>query len=280
MRMIARSVPVATVLSAILAVGLRAQSVSDIVEQMYASYERQAERIDNYTLVQTAMGFESRTYFEKEVVDGRPVFSARSESAGGADLNFGLGSDDGAMGNIYDIGPELVEHARYAGSESVGGSSVHVLVIDDLSQVPFAQQPAPDEMEFRARTGRVYVDAEMMIPRRLEFVGDATTPTGVHEVTVQIDQSDIRDVQGLLVPFHTAMQISGLQAMIDPEMQAQLRQMEEELANLPPEQREMMERMMGDQLEQLRQMAAGNADAMSVEVLVSEVLINEGPPSD
>jgi hypothetical protein len=42
----------------------------------------------------------------------------------------------------------------------------------------------------------------------------------------------------------------------------------------------MMERMMGDQLEQLRQMAAGNADAMSVEVVVSEVRINAGPPSE
>jgi hypothetical protein len=42
----------------------------------------------------------------------------------------------------------------------------------------------------------------------------------------------------------------------------------------------MMERMLGDQLEQLRQMAAGTGDAMTVEVTVSDVRVNTGPPSE
>ena len=118
------------------------------------------------------------------------------------------------------------------------------------------------------------------IPRRPEFMEDATTPNGVYEVTVRIDLQDIRDVEGLLIPFHTAMRVSGLQAMIDPEMQAQLQQMESQLEAMSPEQREMMERMMGPQLEQLRQMAAGSGDEMTVDVMVSDVRVNTGPPSD
>jgi hypothetical protein len=74
------------------------------------------------------------------------------------------------------------------------------------------------------------------------------------------------------------MRISGLQAMIDPEMQAQLRQMEQQLAALPADQRQMMERMLGAQLEQLRALASGGGDAMSVDVTVSEVRVNTGPP--
>lgn len=278
-----RSLRITAVTSAIVALtatGALAQSVSDIVEQMYASYERQAASIDNYTLVQTAMGFESTTYFEKEMVDGRPVFKMQSGSTRGANMNFGLGSDDSAMGDIYEIGPELIEHGRYAGRETVGGSSVHVIAIDDLSQLPLGQQTAPEEMEFQAKTGTIYVDAERLIPLRIEFVGDATMQNGVHEVTVRIEQSDVRNVQGLFVPYHTSMQITGLQAMIDPEMQEQLREMEAQLAALPAQQREMMERMLGDQLQQLRQMAAGDGDAMSVEVTVNDVRINTGPPSE
>jgi len=279
MRTIVRSLLVTLAASGSLVAGASAQSVQDIVEQMYDAYEAQAAGIDNYTLIQSAMGMATTSYFEKEIVDGRPVFVMRSGNAQGANMNFGLGSDDGAMGNIYEIGPELIQHARYAGRESLDGTSVHVLQIDDLSQVSMAQAPAGGDMDFQARTGKVFVDADLMIPRRLEFVGDATMPSGVHEVTVQIDQHDVRNIQGLLVPFHTTMQISGLQAMIDPEMQAQLREMEQQLAQLPPQQREMMERMMGDQLEQLRQMAAGNGDSMSVEVEVSDVRVNSGPPS-
>ena len=267
-------------LVALVAGSVSAQSVDDIVQQMYDAYEAQASGIDNYTIVQSAMGMASTSYFEKEVVDGRPVFVMRGGSAQGANMNFGFGSDDGAMGNIYEIGPELIAHARYAGRESIDGASVHVLHIDDLSQVSLAQPPAGGDMDFQARTGTVYVDADMMVPRRIRFVGDATMPSGVHEVSVQIDQHDIRSVEGLLVPFHTTMQVSGLQAMIDPEMQAQLREMEQQLEQLPAQQREMMERMLGDQLEQLRQMAAGTGDAMTVEVQVSDVRINSGPPSE
>jgi hypothetical protein len=68
--------------------------------------------------------------------------------------------------------------------------------------------------------------------------------------------------------------------MIDPETQAQLREMEEQLAALPPEQRQMMERMMGQQLEQLRQMAAGGGDMMSIDMKVSDVRVNSGPPNE
>lgn len=280
MRTIVRRLQATLILTALVAPGISGQSVADVVQQMYDAYEAQASGVDNYTLVQSAMGIASTSYFEKQIVDGRPIFVMSGGSMQGANLSFGLGSDDGAMGSIYEIGPELIEHGRYAGSESIDGTPVHVLQIDDLSQVSLAQQPAAGEMEFQARTGTVYVDADLMIPLRLRFVGDATMPTGVNEVTVQIDQSDVRDVEGLLVPFHTTMQISGLQAMIDPEMQAQLQQMEQQLAQLPAQQREMMERMMGDQLEQLRQMASGEGDSMSVEVTVSDVRVNAGPPSE
>lgn len=275
------ALPAATLaLASLLAGAASAQSVSDVVDQMYASYERQAANVDNYTLVQSVMGFETTSYFEKETVDGHSIFRMKNGSSGGDNFNFSLGGDDTGLGDVYAIGPELVEHARYAGREQVGDATTHVLAIDDLSQVSLAQQSTPQDMDFTAKTGRIYVDTETSIPRRLVFTGDAETPSGPHEVTVTIDMLDVRNVSGLLIPHRTAMQITGLQAMIDPETQAQLREMEQQLAALPPEQREMMERMLGQQLEQLRQMASGGADMMSIDVTVTDVRVNSGPPSE
>ena len=261
-----------------IAGGVSAQSVSQVVEEMYAAFERQAASVDNYTLVQNVMGIESTSYYEKEMVDGRPVFKMRSGSAQGANFNIGLGADDDGMGDIYAMGPELIEHARYAGREQIDGTGVHVLAIDDLSELNLAQPDAPGDMDFEARTGRVFIDADRLIMRRMEFTGEAMTPQGASEVTVSIDLEDVRNVQGLLIPHRTAMRISGLQAMIDPEMQAQLREMEQQLAALPADQRQMMERMLGAQLEQLRALASGGGDAMSVDVTISEVRVNTGPP--
>jgi hypothetical protein len=272
-----RSIATALALVALVAGGASAQSVSSVVEGMYDSYERQVADIDDYTLVQTVMGIEASSYFEKEMVDGHAVFRLRNGSAQSGNFNFGLGGDDSGMGDVYSFGPELIEHARYAGREQIDGTAVHVLAVDDLSDLAIAQS-TPDEMEFQPKTGRIYIDADRMIPRRMEFVGDATTPNGQHEVTVSIDLQDVRNVQGMFVPFRTAMRITGMQAMIDPETQAQLREMEEQLAALPPEQRQMMERMVGPQLDQLRQMMAGNGDAMSIDVTVSDVRVNTGPP--
>ncbi len=120
----------------------------------------------------------------------------------------------------------------------------------------------------------------MMVPRRIEFIGDAQTANGSAEITMRMDMQDFRTVEGLVVPYRTVMQFDGFQSMLDPETLAQLEQMEQQLANLPPEQREMMERMLGPQMDQIRQMMAGDGGPMTTEVTVSDVRINSGPPGE
>lgn len=275
-----RGISTCFALLALAPVIVAAQSVEDVVEQMYEAYERQAASIDNYSLSQSMMGFETVSYFEKETVDGRPVFRLRNASAGG--LSPSLGDENVGHGDVYLFGPELVEHGRYEGREQIEGREVHVLAIDDLSELDIAQPEAPEDMEFQARSGRLYIDTEMMVPRRMEFTGDAMTPNGEQELTMRMDMMDIRDVQGLLIPHRTVMNVQGLEAMIDPEMQAQLEEMEEQLAALPPDQREMMERMLGPQMEQIRQMMSGAAsgEGLTTEITVTDVRVNEGPPNE
>ena len=55
-----------------------AQNPGDIVTQLLAEYERRTEGVDDYTLIQAVMGTETVSYFEKEMVDGRPLFRLRT----------------------------------------------------------------------------------------------------------------------------------------------------------------------------------------------------------
>lgn len=275
-----RGFSAALVSTVILATGASAQSVQDVIDGMYAAYERQSQGIDDYTLVQTAMGIETASYFEKEMVGGRPIFRLRSSGTNG--VTFGLGGEDTGQGDVYLFGPQVVEHGRYAGREQIDGNAVHVIAVDDASRLDFAQPPSGDEMEFTAKSFRLFIDVEASVPRRMEFVGDARTPDGAEELTIRVDLTDIRDVSGMLIPHRTVVQIDGIQGMIDPEMQAQLAEMERQLAALPADQRQMMERMLGPQMEQIRAMMGGAASGggMNIEVTVSEVRVNTGPPRE
>ncbi len=270
----ARAVTTAFALLATLCATLDAQSVSDIVERMYDSYERQAQRVDNYQLVQSMMGIETTSYFEKQVVNGRPVFRMVDGDMGG--LNFSLGDEEAGVGDFFLWGEELKEHGRYGGTEQIGASTVHVLIVDDLSALDIEQPSTPDEMQFEPKTARLYVDERMMVPRRMEFSGDAITDRGPAEVRVRVDLDNYLPIEGLLIPYQTTVRIEGLGAALDDETRAQLQEMERQLADLPPDQREMMERMLGPQMEQIRQMMAGGGDAMTMEIRVVDVAINAG----
>ena len=116
------------------------------------------------------------------------------------------------------------------------------------------------------------------MPRRMVFEGELQNDQGVHAVTMTMDLQDYREHSGMLFAYRTIMTIEGLGAAIDDEARAQFEQMERELENMPPEQRRMVETMMADQLEQFRAMMAGDDNGMVMEVAVSEVRVNAGPP--
>ncbi|HET9949621.1 MAG TPA: hypothetical protein VFQ22_11910, partial [Longimicrobiales bacterium] len=234
--------------------------------------------VNDYTLVQNVMGFETVNYFEKELVGGRPVFRLRNAST--TEFSFSLGEEGVGVGDIFLFGQDLVDHGRYAGREQIDGAEVHVIAVDDASTLEMAQPGPAEEVQFTPRTARFFVDAEAMVPRRIEFTGDAQTDDGPRPISMRMDMQDLQNHEGLVIPHRSVVRIDGLGALMDPEALEQLRQMEEQLAQMPPEQREMLERMMGPQLEQLRNMMSGQGDgSMTFEVTVSDVRVNAGPPS-
>lgn len=270
-----RILPVAGLLVALSASLASAQTSTEIVDRMLETFESGAASVENYLVVQEVMGFESEMYFEKEIREGRPVFQLRSSSTGGfaSDLDDDLGYTD-----VYAAAPELKEHSRYGGTEQVDGSEVHVLIIDDLAALDLAPTTTPEDTEFHPRNGRIYVDSELWVPRRMEFVGDLDTGGELVEVTSVIDLQDYRDDEGMLLPYRTVVRMDGLGAAIDPEMRAELEDLQRQLAELPEEQRAMVEQMFAGRMEQMEALLEAENGGMTVEMTVLEVRVNEGPP--
>lgn len=253
-----------------------AQSAADIVERMLSEYASRVADVDNYTLVQQTMGFETISYFEKEMVDGRPVFMSRtSVTAAGVSTEV---SEDSGLDDVYAIGEELGRRGRYGGVQRVNDYDLHVIEVSDFSGLDFGEDLAPDS-EFQPKSGTFYLDVDTYVPRRVEFVGSLTNEQGVHDITSIIEMGDYREVQSMLVPYRTVITLEGLGAAIDAETRAQFEEMQRELENLPPEQRAMVEQMMAGQLEQFRSMMAGEDQPMTFQVLVTDVRVNQGPPT-
>ena len=278
MSRIVRAVSASLLLCVLVAPRVAGQSVADVVNQMYDSYERQAQGVDNYTLTQRAMGVDIVNYFEKEMVDGHPVFKVKSSGMQG--FSFGMGDQDVGQGDIFVLGPQLIDHGQYSGTEQIDGRTVHVISVDDVSELGLSAPAGAEDLKFKPRSGRFYIDQEMLVPRRMEFEGDATTDTGTHQVTMQMNLLDYQNDGGLLIPHRAVMQISGLSAMVDDDMRKQFEDMQAQLAALPPDQRAQMERMLGPQMEQIKKMMSGDGDGMTVEVTVTDVSVNTGPPSN
>lgn len=250
------------------------QDASEIIDRMLAEYEARAEGIDDYTVVQSFMGFEATSYFVKQMRDGRPVFELQSVATDADEME---DPGPGSLDDIYAVGDDFKENAEYVGRETVDGSDTHVLDITDLENTELGQQIGQDS-EFRPVSGRFFIDAELYVPRRMVLDGELTNEDGVHDVTMTMDMEDYREHEGLLLAHRTVMTVEGLGAALDEEARAQFEEMERELAEMSPEQRRMVESMMSDQLDQFRAMMSGEDEPMVVEVQVSQVRVNAGPP--
>lgn len=251
----------------------QAQSASEIIDRMMSEYAQRAEGIDNYTIVQDAMGMTMRSYFVKEMVDGNPIFRMQSTTAAGVTTGNPAGTD---MDDFYAMADAVKERATYEGRRTIDGTDLHELRISDLSGLGFGETDTGD-MDFRPVSGSIFLDVETYAPRRFEMEGEMTNDEGVHEVTSIVSMDDYREIEGMLFPFATTVTMDGLGAAIDDDMRAQFEEMKRELDNMPEAQRRMVESMMADRFPEFEAMMSGEASGMSFAMTVREVLVNQGP---
>lgn len=255
---------------------MRAQSGADILDRVLMEYERRTAGIDNYTLIQETMGVETVSYFERVEVDGRSVFRLRRAGAAGVMVTE-TESEDAGFDEFYAVLPQMMGHAVYDRRDAVDGHAVHVVVVNDLEEIDFGPGSAGGDSDFQAERGTFFIDADEWVVRRMVFEGKMMAQGEFHDVTSTADFRDFREVGGMPYPFQMVVSMQGLGEAMGPEVRAQLEEMKQQLDELPPAQRKMMEEMIRSQLSQFDTMV-GEEGAMTVEIRVVDLKVNSGPP--
>jgi len=145
-------------LSAVLAPAATAQSAREIIQTAIDRYEQRMSGVENYTVVQDVMGFQSTSYYEKRTIDGRSVFKLID--------SYGDDSQDD-MGEMYSGFMEVAERAQYSGEEKVAGHDTYMLTVDDFSGLALQDERA----DFKPKKGVFYLDTSDYIIRRILMEG-------------------------------------------------------------------------------------------------------------
>ncbi len=243
---------------------------AEILQTVRQEYERSIENIDDYKVVSDMY----TTYYKKAYENGRPYFRSRTETdvLGGVESTSSVSDAELFSPETFEV---LQNNAIFEGTETIDGYEVHIIYIEEIEGLLEDE----DDLDETLTDMRIFIDTQSWVMRQMAFSVQAAMEDGmVREVEPVIRFRDYRNHEGMLIPWETVTIISGLDdALSDEERQeaeAGLREMERELENMPEAQRDMVKRMMGDQLEQLRNILAG--DQMEFITRVHEVAVNIG----
>lgn len=253
---------------AVYAGGVYAQpSPAELAERIDAAYAEYIRQVDHVVITSEiteglAQGTVTRTRFEKSEKDGRPILKAVQDDD--AELAQMTGMYDGMLA-------DMVRHASAIERGQHAGKAVYVVTVDDADYLASIEDFQIDEELDGAGSAPkkvlLWLDAREYIVHKLEFAQE--TPVGA-EIEVAVLMDEYRTHRGLPVAHRSRMTISGMdQLAADPEIQQARRQMEqlqEQLANLPPEQRAMIEAQLAPQLEQFEQMMSPDGAKMEIHV--------------
>lgn len=252
-------------------------TAAQVLDNMREAHERGIQNINDYTVVTDMY----TAYYKKTYVDGRPTFKSRVQIRG---LEQFGGNEQMASSTMfhselfddktYDF---LRQNAQYRGTETVDGHRTHVLFVPDLEPL------SDDDEEDYAQNGYFYVDDGLWVLRKMKFdIETEIEPGQTAEMQPVIRFLDYRDIEGLHLPFRTVMEFGDLDATISPEEREEalqaMRELERELAQMPEEQRRMVEQMMKPQIERFEKMLEG--DKLEIVIKVEDVRVNTGLPDD
>jgi hypothetical protein len=268
----------AVLCATIVAAPATAQQAKDIMNTAVEKYEQRMKGIENYTVVQDILGTAITTYFERSTVDGRTVFVPSRSSIGGG------GSSAGTVDPYREMS-RIVDRAKYEGRKDIDGLAVHAIRIDDPQDLDFGQSIARSQQgaDFTIDNMMMYLDTKDYVIRRVEMAGTMARDGKSNPITMTMDFTDYRSVEGMLHPFRTTLRMEGIAEaanISDKDLEkarASLDKLEADMAKMSDSQRQMMQRVMGGQLEKLRALVQSGGTEMQMEV--TELHVNAGPPT-
>ncbi len=256
----------------------QAQSAQEILSQAMERYEANLAGVDNITVRQEVMGFETLSYMEKGLVDGHSVLQPREVETGG---DFDPVEETGDLwASPHELYVALADRWTLEGRGSVGGRETWVLSLTDTQDVDWDLGAGPDD-GFVPDEIQLELDVDELYPLAMRISGQAAPTGDAAPFAVRLLFDDYRAVSGYLHPFVIRMETEGgAPGISDAELEEArqgLAELERELEAMPEAQRAMMQEMMGDQLEMLEEIVAGGGIEMEVRVI--DLQVNAGPPS-
>ena len=257
-------------IGSILPVPALAADAQDIIDRVLELDEERRKGVDRYVVEQEVMGQVSKVAFERTTVtgpDGEPVDTFRmvlpgdilQPDAGSEPVMSQEDFEDMAQEAVYSIAA-FSESAELVGTETVDGQKAYHLVAVNLDR----KRNFAENQEFVLQTVNVWIDAEHYVPLRMVMDGTMDTDGTPRPVTIENIERDYREVPGsnMYEPYQQVMRLTG--EMADEtkrqmeQARAQLEEFDKQLAEMPESQRQMMMNMMGEQMEMVRKMAAGD----------------------
>jgi hypothetical protein len=249
---------------------------AEVLETVWQHYEKSIRDVDEYTVVTEQF----TTHYVKQYENDRPYFvsEVETESFWGSVSAMGMHSTSPMVDADFfsaEVFDHLKQHAVYLGTESLDGMNAHIIFLEDMRVF----MDAFDDVDEPMGQLSLYFDDEHWVLRQMKFTAEAEIEEGrVQVIEPVVKMKDYRNISGMMVPFETQIIVQGLsENMSDAEReeaQQALLELERELAQMPEQQRQMVEQMMSGQLGQLRKML--EEDSMEFFIRVQEVLVNTG----
>ncbi len=245
-----------------------AQSAAELLEESLERYQAQTEGVLAYTLVQEVMGVATETRFERREVDGVRMF-----------VPVGVPGVEPESDSPLGVFRAMAPIATLGKTEALPDGSCRAIEVSDLSSIDvgFADLPGEDT-DFEPRSATFCLDGDTYMLRRMVVEGLATVGGERRPVTMRVASDDYREVDGLLVPYRTTVEVEGLQGAMPEgdaaEMREALEKARAQLDSMPAEQRAMVEKMLEQQFGQLDAYASGQPPALVV--TVTEVRVEKG----
>jgi len=218
-----------------------------------------------------ASGSDPTATFDPRVMLGSGAVFVR----GAANAQRQQAASDPTAGSRQDMAHMalFMKTAQLKGTESVDGRTAYLLQASGLNQVQNV-----DGREYRMDTMRLWIDNDTYAPLKMRVDGTLIAGAESKPMSIETIQSDYRNVPDskMYESYRQVMKISGLMdAAQEAEMreaQTKMAEFEKQLASMPPGQRQMMEKMMGPQLETMRSMASGGG--FQTETVVRLIAVN------
>ena len=196
--------------------------------------------------------------------------AADAQDADARDRQVAVAEASESMGELAEIATRF----RLVGTELVDGRQARHLQARGLKRKVSDESGAQMVIE----DADLWIDSQECVPLRLTMAGTMTAEGQTRPIVLERTSNDYRKVAGskMYEPYRQVMRMKGLMTAEQErelaQAQAQLADLEKQLAGMPPEQRDMIMQRMGPQLAAMKGLAAGNGFEFVIET--HAILVN------